>query len=252
MDLVYGPVTSLRYGTTLGINLLGEKKVCSYNCIYCSLGPTELTMNKVRKAYTFPTLENIKMAFRDYIKKSVPVEAIVLAGNGEPTLYPDFEEAVKTICALRDEHLPGKKVIVLSSGAHLDNKRVVAGMNAADERVIKLDAGNDTLMQRVNDPLVRINLSRFLGGVQKLKTVTVQAMFFKGVIDNTLNEYVDEWIEIIGMIKPATIQICTLTRPTPLDPSLKAADEDTLYSIAFKLKKRTNLEASVFAPAKPG
>lgn len=252
MDLVYGPVTSLRYGTTLGINLLGAEKVCSYNCIYCGLGPTVLTMNKVRKSYEFPKLDDVRNAFREYIKKSVPVEAIVVSGNGEPTLYPDFEEAMKTVCELRDEHLPNTKVVVLSSGAHLDNKRVVAGMNLVDHRVIKIDAGNDGLMQRVNDPLIRINLTKFLSGLQKLKDCTVQSLFFKGAIDNTLNDYVDEWIEVIGMIKPAAIQLCTITRPTPIDPTLQAADEDTLYSIAFKLKKRTNLEAAVFPAPQAG
>lgn len=247
MELVYGPVSSQRYGTTMGINLLGQDKVCSYNCVYCSLGPTELTMNKVRKDYAFPTLDDIREAFRAYIRKSVPVDAVVVSGNGEPTLYPDFDEAMRMILHLRDEHLPGKKVVVLTNGAHLDSKKTVAGLNLADERVIKVDAGNDAVLQKVNDPLIRINMAKFLNGVHKLKDCTVQSLFFTGDIDNTLNEAVEEWIEVIGMIKPQTIQLCTLTRPSKTWPTLKAVDEDTLYSIAFKLKKRTNLEASVFA-----
>jgi wyosine [tRNA(Phe)-imidazoG37] synthetase (radical SAM superfamily) len=250
MDLVYGPVKSLRYGTTLGINLLGPEKVCSYNCVYCSLGPTLLTMNKVRKDYVFPSLEQIRAAFKAYIAKSVPMEAIVLSGNGEPTLYPDFEEAMKLIVELRQEHLPGAKIIVLSNGAHLDNKKVVAGLNLADERVIKVDAGNDTLLAKVNDPLIRINMAKFLSGVRKLKDVTVQSLFFTGDVDNSNADVLDEWIEVIGMIKPNVIQLTTLTRPTPVMPGLKGLDEDALYSIAFKLKKRTSLEASVFPASK--
>lgn len=250
MDLVYGPVKSLRYGTTLGINLLGPEKVCSYNCVYCSLGPTLLTMNKVRKDYVFPTPEQIKAAFKAYIAKSVPMEAIVLSGNGEPTLYPDFEEAMKLIVELRQEHLPGAKIIVLSNGAHLDNKKVVAGLNLADERVIKVDAGNDVLLAKVNDPLIRINMAKFLSGVRKLKDVTVQSLFFTGEVDNSGADVLDEWIEVIGMIKPNVIQLTTLTRPTPVMPGLIGLDEDALYSIAFKLKKRTSLEASVFPASK--
>lgn len=252
MDLVYGPVTSQRYGSTLGVNLLGSEKVCSYNCVYCSLGPTELTMNKVRKGHVFPALDDIRQAFRTYIKKSVPMEAVVVSGNGEPTLYPEFDEAIKMIKELRDEHVPGKKVIVLTNGAHLDSKKVVHGLNLADERVIKVDAGNDILLQKVNDPLIRINMAKFLSGVHRLKDCVVQSMFFSGTVDNTENEFLEEWIEVLGMIKPKGIQICTLTRPTPVMPGLKAVDEDTLYSIAFKLKKRTNLEASVFCIPQAG
>lgn len=252
MDLVYGPVSSLRYGSTLGVNLLGAEKVCSYNCVYCGLGPTRLTMNKVRKDYVFPTLDDVRSAFREYIRKSVPMEAVVVSGNGEPTLYPDFDAAMKMISELRDEHLPGKKVIVLSNGAHLDSKKVVAGLNHADERVIKVDAGNDTLLQKVNDPLIRINMAKFLSGVHRLKDCTVQSMFFSGAVNNVDNEAIEEWIEVLGMIKPKAIQICTITRATPVMPGLTAVDEDTLYSIAFKLKKRTNLEANVFGVAQAG
>jgi wyosine [tRNA(Phe)-imidazoG37] synthetase (radical SAM superfamily) len=252
MNVVYGPVQSLRYGTTVGVNLLGGQKVCSYNCAYCSLGPTELTMNFVRKDYVFPALESVREAFRDYIRQTVPVEAIVVSGNGEPTLFPDFDEAMKLLVELRQEHLPDKKIVVLTNGAHLDNKKVVSGLNLADERVIKVDAGNDNLLSKVNDPLIRINMTKFLNGVGKLSDCVVQAMFFAGEFTNMEADAIDEWIEILGMIKPKAVQICTLTRPTPLHPGLKAADEDTLYSIAFKLKKRTGLEASVFGAQKSG
>lgn len=250
MEIVYGPVQSLRYGTTLGINLLGGEKVCSYNCVYCHLGPTQLTMNKIRKDYEFPGLDQIRADFKNYIKKSVPCEAIVVSGNGEPTLYAEFEDAMKLIVELRAEHLPGVKIVVLSSGAHLDNKKAVAGLNLADERVIKIDAGNDVLLQKVNDPLVRLNMAKFLSGFRKLKDCTVQTLFFTGEIDNTGPEAIDEWIEVLGMIKPAAVQICTLTRPSGVNPHLKPADEDTLYGIAFKLKKRTTLEAAVFGVQK--
>lgn len=246
MELIYGPVQSLRYGTTMGINLLGSAKVCSFNCVYCDLGPTELTMNKIRKDHQFPSLDQLQSAFKDYIKSSVTVEAIVVSGHGEPTLYPDFDDAMKMLSKLRDEHLPGKKIIVLSNGAHLDNKKVIHGLNLADERVIKVDAGSDTLMQKINDPLIRLSMSKFLAGFPKLKDCCVQSLFFTGELDNTGADAIDEWIEVLGMIKPKAIQLCTLTRPSKVRPNLKPVDEDTLYSIAFKLKKRTTLEAEVF------
>ncbi len=252
MDIVYGPHVSQRYGTTLGINLLGNEKVCSYNCVYCSLGPTSLTMNKMRKDYKFPTLDEVRTAFREYIRKSVPMEAVVVSGNGEPTLHPEFDEAMRMIMQLRDEHLPGRQVVVLSNGAHLESKKVVAGLNLCDERVIKVDAGNDLLMQKTNDPLIRINMAKFLNGIRRLGDCTIQSMFFTGALDNTQAEAIEEWIEVIGMIKPKAVQICTLSRPSNTNADIKAVDEDTLYAIAFKLKKRTNLEANVYCLPQAG
>jgi len=249
MELIYGPVKSLRYGSTLGVNLLGGSKVCSYNCVYCHLGPTVLTMNKIRKDYEFPQLEQIKTSFREYVKKTVPTDHIVISGNGEPTLFPQFDEAVKLVLDLRNEHMPGTKVICLSNGAHLDSKKVVAGMNLLDERVIKVDAGNDGLMQKVNDPLVRINMAKFLSGVRKLSDCTVQALFVEGDVNNCSAEILDDWMEVVGMIKPKNIQLCTLTR-AGFSPGVRAVEDDVLYGIAFKLKKRTGLESQVFVAQK--
>ena len=233
----------------MGVNLLGKEKVCSYNCAYCHLGPTILTMNKVRKDYEFPSLDHLRAAFREYIKKSVPINAVVVSGNGEPTLYPQFEEAAQAIVELRNEHLPGTKIVVLSNGAHLDNKRVIQGMNLFEERVIKIDAGNDALMQRINDPLVRINMAKFLANVRKLSDCTVQSLFVEGEFSNITPEAIDEWIEVVGMIKPKSVQLCTLTR-AGFRPEVRKVEDDTLYSIAFKLKKRTGLEGQVFVSQK--
>jgi len=249
MELVYGPIQSLRYGSTLGINLLGSSKVCSYNCVYCHLGPTQLTMNKVRKEYAFPSLDDLRDAFRHYIKQSVEIDAVVISGNGEPTLYPHFEEAMRMLVELRDEHIPGKRLVILSNGAHLDTKKVVTGMNLLDERVIKVDAGNDALMQKINDPLVRINMAKFLSGVHKLNDCVVQALFVEGEGANTAPEALDDWMEVIGMIKPKDVQLCTLTRPS-WHNGVRAVNDDMLDGIAFKLKKRNGLESHVFSTKK--
>jgi wyosine [tRNA(Phe)-imidazoG37] synthetase (radical SAM superfamily) len=122
-------------------------------------------------------------------------------------------------------------------------------MNLIDERVIKIDAGSDGLMQKINDPLVRLNLAKFLNGIRKLSDCVVQALFIAGDATNAAPEALEEWIEVIGMVKPKAVQICTLTRPSA-KPGLRPLDEDTLYGIAFKLKKRTGLESQVFPSQK--
>lgn len=246
MPLAYGPIVSRRFGNSLGVNPLGLVKVCSYDCRYCDRGPTELTMNKVRKEFTFPSVAEITEAVRDLMRGDVAApDAITFSGNGEPTLHPDFDQLVAEIKRARDEMAPKAKLVVLSNGAHLDSKKVVHGMNQLDTRVIKMDAGSDRILKAVNGPLVRRNLAQILTGIKKLSNCTIEAMFVKGSVDNTLAADVDEWVEVIGMIKPAAVHLFTVTRPT-MDPNVVGVDEDTLYSIAFKLKKRTSLEAQVF------
>lgn len=56
---------------------------------------------------------------------------------------------------------------------------------------------------------------------------------------------IDDWIEVVGMIKPAKVYLYSLKRVPPIK-GLIAADEDTLYTIASKLKRRTQIESLVF------
>jgi len=58
---VYGPVSSWRVGSFLGVDVLSQKeKICSYNCVYCQLGRTG-TLAVERQIYvsgkTFKTQE---------------------------------------------------------------------------------------------------------------------------------------------------------------------------------------------------
>jgi wyosine [tRNA(Phe)-imidazoG37] synthetase (radical SAM superfamily) len=251
MPLAYGPIDSRRFGRSLGVNPLGSEKICSFDCGYCDLGHSSMTMNRIRKELVFPSRATIMDEVRAELRKDCDMEAITFSGNGEPTLYPEFEELVTEVKQARGELAPKAKLIVLSNGAHLDSKKVVAGMNLLDVRVIKLDAGSDRLLKTVNAPLVRRNLSQLLTGIKKLDNCTIQGMFVQGSINNISSAEIDEWVEVIGMIKPIGVQLMTVTRPTA-DKGILPVEEDVLYSIAFKLKKRIQIEARVFAgPTNP-
>lgn len=246
MPLAYGPVESRRFGLSLGINTLGPTKVCSFDCRYCDLGPSLLTMNKIRKEIVFPERKDIVEAVKQMLRKnSEGLSSITFSGNGEPTLHPEFEELVDDILIARSEIAPHAKIVVLTNGAHFDSKKVISGMNKVDTRVVKLDVGNDKIMKTLNAPLVRRNLSQLLADFKKLKDCVIQGMFVKGPADNTQASDIDEWVELIGMIKPIGVQLMTISRP-PADKAIQPVDEDLLYSIAFKLKKRTQLEAQIF------
>jgi wyosine [tRNA(Phe)-imidazoG37] synthetase (radical SAM superfamily) len=246
MPFAYGPIASRRFGLSLGVNLLGREKICSFDCRYCDLGSSQMTMNKIRKEAVFPNRDLIGQAVREELRRqSQPLAAITFSGNGEPTLHPEFEEIVDDIKTARNELAPQAKLVILSNGAHLDSKKVVAGMNALDVRVVKLDAGNDKMVKTLNAPLVRRNLSQILSGYKKLNNCIIQSLFVKGSIDNTGPSDIDEWVELIGMIKPLSVQLMTITRP-PMDKMILPVEEDVLYSIAFRLKKRTQLEGQIF------
>ncbi len=249
-DYVYGPITSRRFGQSLGINILGQDhKICSFDCRYCDLGPTEIRMNDLKKAGFFASPSEIETQVRQQISKvasgGAQIDSIFFSGNGEPTLHPEFDEVVEKVKTIRDEFFAKVPLGVLTNGAHLDSRKVQKAMALLDLRVVKLDAGNDRTIRKINAPLVKETAESLVANARKIKNLILQSCFVQGVADNTAQEDLEDWMESVGMIKPELVQIYTLDR-VPTASGLIKCDEDTLYTIAAKLEKRTRTRWKVF------
>lgn len=245
---MYGPVQSRRLGNSLGINLLKvATKICSYDCPYCDLGPTEVRMNEIKKSGFFEDVETLEKKIREGIEKSrsIKLDSITFSGNGEPTLHPDFDEIVDIVKKIRDDVHPGVPVGVLSNGSQLGNKKIIKGMSLLDLKMLKFDAGNDKIYKKINSPLIKDTIEALISNIRKLKGVILQSMFVEGAINNTANEDIEEWIEAVGMIKPDLVHIYSINQPTATAGILRP-EEDTLYTIAAKLEKRTRIKWKVF------
>ena len=103
-DIIFGPVHSRRLGLSLGVNLLPlSSKLCSFDCIYCECGwnaehPGGRRFNSREDVRT-----QLEATLRRMVADSTPPDVITFAGNGEPTLHPDFEAIIDDTLALRDE-----------------------------------------------------------------------------------------------------------------------------------------------------
>ncbi len=249
MPIIYGPIESRRFGNSLGINALGENKICSFDCVYCSLGFTQIRMNQIKKEVAFPSVDEVETLLRHKLRELSQAQtlpkSLTVSGNGEPTLYPHFAELSERLVTVRNEMCPHIPLMILTNGAHIDNRRTVQALDMYNERMIKVDAGSDNDFRRINNPLIRANLSKVINGARKLKNTIVQSMFIQGAIDNTTQASVEEWMEVVGIIQPKEVHIYSLKGPS-LVSGILPADEDALYTVASKLKRRTQLEAKVF------
>jgi wyosine [tRNA(Phe)-imidazoG37] synthetase (radical SAM superfamily) len=249
--IVYGPVTSRRLRVSLGINPLGlEKKLCNFDCPYCDLGPTLIKVSQIRKLNSFPTTTQITEAFQNKIiqltKDKVTLDFITFSGNGEPTLHPDFLEIVKEVKIIRNLLIPEVKMAVLSNGSTLNDSQIIRALDLLDERFIKLDAGNDRVLEQINSPLIRANIDRLVQGAKTLKDVVIQTIFVSGSINNTMPEHIDDWIESIGLIKPKFVHIYSVSKQTA-KTGIAAVPRQRLKEISILLEKRTKTPSLIFS-----
>ncbi len=241
-DMVFGPVKSRRLGNSLGINLLPvDCKICNFDCIYCECGWTQ---NK--KNTNLPSASEIKEKLNDrlslFLQNKTPVDTITFAGNGEPTMHPEFERIVEETIQLRDKYFPKAKIAVLSNSTLLKKENVFRALKKVELNILKLDSALENTVKVLNRPASGFKLENVIEDLKKFKgKFILQTMFVKGtigneIIDNTILGEVNAWLGLVKILKPQLVMIYTISRDTPIN-TLEAIPEDKLREIAGKLKK---------------
>jgi wyosine [tRNA(Phe)-imidazoG37] synthetase (radical SAM superfamily) len=221
--IVFGPVNSRRLGSSLGINLLpSSAKVCNFNCIYCECG---WTIDPQRKRKLLPDREEVYKALDKKLSElkaiNMQPDVITFAGNGEPTLHPDFPAIVDDCIELRNKYCPGTGIAVLSNSSTITKPGIREALLKVDQNILKLDSGFDLTVRIHNQPMVNIKVDEL---IKNLKTfngqLIIQTLFLRGtyngkIIDNTSPEELKAWLKAIEMIKPYEVMIYTISRDTP-------------------------------------
>ena len=250
--IVFGPVMSRRLGVSLGINLLPlDKKVCSFNCIYCECGWTDSMPTKDMKFFSAKEIYSaLEIRFKELCDENIIPEALTFAGNGEPTLHPEFGKVIENILVLRNKYLPGAQVTVLSNATTLNNPKVLEALKKTDQSIMKLDAGYDQLQSIINQPLTSVTREEIVKNLQKFNgKLIIQSIFLKGEykgvsVDNTKDISVDAWIEELKLIRPKYVMIYPIARATPAT-GLEKVSQEELNLIAAKVEK-AGLKAKVY------
>ena len=222
-DIIFGPVHSRRLGLSLGVNLLPtESKLCSFDCIYCECGWNAEHPGVRRFNARDEVRRQLETALRRMVADGTPPDVITFAGNGEPTLHPEFEAIIDDTLALRDALCPAAKVSVLSNATQLHRDDVRRALLRVDNNILKLDSAFDTTVRRINNPQNPAYTVR--GVVEQMKRfegqMILQTMFLKGEyrgepVDNTTEAEVAAWLRLVDEIRPQRVMVYSLDRDTP-------------------------------------
>ena len=241
-NIIFGPVRSRRLGISLGVNLLPiESKLCSFDCIYCECGwngdhPGKRRFNAREDVYNM-----LDETLGRMVKEGTPPDVITFAGNGEPTMHPDFEAIIGDTIALRDKHCPAAKVSVLSNATQLHREDVCRALRRVDNNILKLDSAFDTTVQLMNKPQGAYSVAKV---VEQLKSfegeLIVQTMFLRGEylgqrVDNTTEEEVSAWLKLIAEIAPKQVMVYSLDRDTPCQ-TIEKVEKEELREIAARVE----------------
>ena len=241
-SIVFGPVRSRRLGVSLGINLLPvNSKICSFDCIYCECGWTDR-----KEKGRLPSRKEVRTFLEEKLQsmqfKGDTLDVITYAGNGEPTLHPDFAGIIDDSIELRNKYFPWARIAVLSNSTMLDKPQVVAALKKVDQNILKLDSAFDSTIKLLNQPRVKFSAEELVKNLKSFEgNLIIQTLFLKGnfegrTIDNTTEVEVSSWIDLLRVIKPKEVMVYTIARDTPAQ-GLEKVSLKELKAIAAKVKE---------------
>jgi len=222
-QIIFGPVKSRRLGVSLGVNLLPtDSKVCSFDCIYCECG---WNPKKREKKAVLPTREEVSAKMEEKLLEMTASgelpDVITFAGNGEPTLHPEFEGIIEDTINLRNQLTPKARIAVLSNATMLHKPSVVRALMKVDDNIQKLDSAFEETIRKMDCPSSNFRLADVVGSLKQFNgQVILQTMFLRGTfkgetIDNTVEKEVAAWLKLVIEIKPSQVMIYTIDRDTP-------------------------------------
>ncbi len=261
LKFCYGPFASRRLGLSLGVNVLGEQKRCTFNCMYCEAGRT------VGNKLVPPTyIADIKPeGFCEEIKPILKnlqrdLDSITFGYNGEPTLNPHLGEFLQIVREIQRDLAPnpGDKfpiATLFTNSSTVTHSEIRHTLAQFDLILAKFEVGTQADLQRVNRPHSEVpSLAELTRGLAALKQeippghkLALQTLIFTtrdSVKANFREIDLPAWIERVLAINPDIVQLYSVAR-TPAEPFVIAQSGEVLQQIRSQLVARAGKISSI-------
>ena len=133
---VYTVISARARGLSIGVNLNPDQQ-CNFDCLYCEVDrrkpvgskqlDVEVMVAELREALSTTSAGRIREnpRYANLPEELMGLRHVTLSGDGEPTLCPNFAEAVEAILHLRAQPgIPFFKVVLVTNATGLDKKQV--------------------------------------------------------------------------------------------------------------------------------
>jgi wyosine [tRNA(Phe)-imidazoG37] synthetase (radical SAM superfamily) len=256
------------------VNLTPDK-FCTFDCLYCEVSrntaPRESQLDLKVLATELQSMLGLAVQGRFHELpgyQSVPQEllhlkSVALSGDGEPTLCPNFHEAVQVVVHLRAQgEFPFFKIVLITNASGLHLPQVQLGLQlltVQDEIWAKLDAGTQAYMEKINRPkvcpvdCVNVSLEHILENILKVgrqRPIVVQSLFALLDGEEPSSDEIEQYVHRLKELKQAGAKISLVQVYSAHRPSIRAVCSHlplrTLSRIAQRVRDVSGLKAEVF------
>lgn len=278
--LVYPVVSRRSKGLSIGINL-NPDRVCNYDCIYCEVDRQDFREGRVRlpplglirplvdlKQVELELGQLLAMAqngsiwqepeFRDVPPELQRLNDIAFSGDGEPTTYPKFPQAVQLAIEARTQAgftINEVKIVLITNATELNRERVKTGLALLDttngEIWAKLDAGTAAYFATIDK--TAFPFERILQNILEtalMRPINIQTMMLRLNGQPPTMAEIEAYcgrlhyiLEQGGHLK--MVQLYTVARP-PAQSGVASLLKAELDAIAEVIRARTGLVVEAY------
>jgi wyosine [tRNA(Phe)-imidazoG37] synthetase (radical SAM superfamily) len=240
-------------------------RVCNFECSYCEVdrrspSPEKQLLVDVMASELHRTLLAVRQGhlrsrpwYHALPAELLQLRHVALSGDGEPTLAPNFVEAVQAVARVRA--LGGFfKIVLLTNGTGLDQPEVLRGLEIltkSDEIWIKLDGGSQGFVDKVNRP--NVPLEKILANIQlvgRRRPIIIQSLFPAIHGEEPPMDEVHEYALRLKELKASSAQISLVQVYSAARPGVNAEwghlPLRVLSQIAQTVRQVTGLRTEVF------
>ncbi|MCW1360243.1 radical SAM protein [Campylobacter sp. US33a] len=218
--IVFGPISSRRFGLSLGLDLSPDKKQCNFDCVYCELNAAK----PQEKSLIYPSVDEIIVELLQSIQSGVEFDFITLTANGEPSLYPFLDELIWRLNKLKQD----KRLLILSNGSAVLNSKSFNALLKLDVVKFSLDSAIEKTFYRIDRALRTIKVDELIKKFIEFKTQFSGDLIMEVLVVKDLNDTPEEMLalnEAFANIKPLRVDFSTIDRP-PAYPVKPVSLED--------------------------
>jgi len=228
-NIIFGPITSRRFGQSLGIDLSPSSKQCNFDCLYCELKGAKT----VNKATNTPTVKEVIAALKMALPTQKNLDVITLTANGEPTLYPDLDTLVDGILKIQNR----PKLLILSNGSTINDGAIQATLSKIDIVKLSLDCVSPKCFKKIDRAHSGIEISQIVEGMKRFIKIYTGELVIEILVVEGLNDTEEEFQALhkaLQEIKPDRIDVGTIDRPPAYD--VKGVSIERLIELSNLLK----------------
>ncbi|EHC3425264.1 radical SAM protein [Campylobacter jejuni] len=225
MKILFGPVSSRRFGRSLGIDLSPSKKQCNFDCVYCELDPKKAQ----EKQDEIISIDKIISEVKAMLEKNVEFDFLTLTANGEPSLYPYLNELILSLRSI----VKDKKLLILSNGTAVLDEDKFNALLKLDVVKFSLDSVVAKTFYRIDRALKNIDLEKMIEKMADFRARFNGDLIMEILVVKDLNDNEEEFKALnqaLKKIAPLRVDLSTIDRPPAY--AVKKVSEEKLLELS--------------------